>query len=109
MIKVSFFYPNKENAKFDHDYFVNKHMPFGIEKQKPLGLLRFDIDKGVASGVPGVQAPYVAIGHLFFDSIEKFQNSMEKVGGELIADLPNFTDIEPVVQISEVLANEILT
>ena len=108
MIKISFLYPNKENAKFDHDYFVNKHMVLAIEKQRSLGLLQFDIEKGIAGGSPDAMAPYIAMGHIYFDSMEKFQISMEQVGEELMADVANFTDIEPIVQISEVLAKEVV-
>ena len=106
MIKISFYYPNSQNAKFDHDYFVNKHMPLAIDRQRTLGLLQFDIEKGIAGGTPDAITPYIAIGHIYFDSLEAFQNSMSKVGEELMADVANFTDIEPIVQISEILANE---
>jgi len=108
MIKVSFFYVDKANAKFDYDYFVSKHIPFAIEKQKSLGLLQIGLEKGIAGGTPDAPIPYIAIGHIYYDSIDKFQSAMSKVGEELMADVPNFTDIEPIVQISEVLADEIL-
>ncbi len=106
MIKVSFFYKQQEGGKLDLDYFVNKHMPLAIEKQRSLGLLSFEIEKGISGGSPEAEIPYIAVAHIGFESVEKFQKSFAEVGDELMADVANFTNIQPIVQISEVKANE---
>lgn len=62
------------------------------------------IEKGLAGGAPDSPAPNVVMGHLYFDSIEAFQNSFGPQVEKLLADLPNFTRVEPVIQISEVLS-----
>jgi uncharacterized protein (TIGR02118 family) len=61
------------------------------------------IDKGIASGTPGAPVPFVAIGYLYFEKIEDFQNGMRVNATKIRADIPNYTDIQPVVQISEVV------
>ena len=101
MIRVTALYPNKDDARFDFDYYLNKHIPMAAEK---LGakMVRAEVDKGVAGGEPGSPPPFVAVAHLFFESIEDFQSVFAEVGGELMADVPNYTNIEPVFQISEV-------
>lgn len=46
--------------------------------------------------------PYVALGHLLFDSVEAFQTSFGPHVQEIMADIPNYTNTEPTIQISEV-------
>jgi uncharacterized protein (TIGR02118 family) len=66
-------------------------------------LKRADVERGLGGFEPGSPAPYRVIGHLTFDSLEAMQNSFGRHAGEIVADLPNFTDIQPTVQISEVV------
>lgn len=103
MIRVSVMYARGEGKKFDHDYYVNKHMALVKSRLGGAGLRRLEVDKGVAGGTPGAPAPYVCMGHLYFDSVADFQTAMKPHGKELFADVPNFTDITPQVQISEII------
>jgi len=102
MIKVSVFYPNEEAKRFDMDYYCNKHMPMVQEK---LGdaVKGMSVEKGLASGDPDSSASYVAIGSLEFESMESFQACWAPNVAAFAADVPNYTDIAPVLQISEVL------
>lgn len=101
MIRVSVMYPNDEGAKFDMDYYVNKHMPMVGERCGD-ACKGMTVDQGLAGGAPGQPATYVALGHLLFDSVEAFQNSFGPHAGEIMGDIPNYTDTTPVIQISEV-------
>jgi uncharacterized protein (TIGR02118 family) len=103
MIRVSVMYPSGEGKKFDFDYYVNKHMTLVKNRIGGAGLRRFEVDKGVAGGAPGAPVPYTAVAHLYFDSVSDFQNAMKPHGKELFADVPNFTDITPQVQIAEII------
>jgi len=100
MIKVSVFYPNVEGKKFDADYYLNKHLPF-VKKKLGAALKRTSVDMGLAGGEPGSPAPYLVIGHLFFDSVEAFQAAFGSHAPSLMGDIPNFTNIQPVIQISD--------
>lgn len=104
MIRVSVLYPNEAGKKFDLDYYVKKHMRLVHDRLDGLGLQRVEVDRGVAGGAPGAPAPFASIGHVYFNSLAEFQTAMGKHGKELFADVPNFTDIQPQVQISEVIA-----
>jgi uncharacterized protein (TIGR02118 family) len=104
MIRVSVMYPNGEGKKFDHAYYANQHMSLVHKRLDSLGLVRTEVDKGVAGGAPGAPAPYAAIGHVYFNSIAEFQAAMKPHGKELFDDVPNFTNITPQVQISEIIA-----
>jgi len=42
--------------------------------------------------------------HFFFESMDRFQQCMGMpVTGDLMADLPNYTNIEAQIQVSEVV------
>ena len=103
MIRVSVLYPASEGKKFDVDYYKNKHMKLVSDRLKPFGLVRTEVDKGVAGGAPGSAAPYVAIGHVYVNSLDGFQKGMGQHGKEIMADIPNYTNIQPQIQISEVV------
>ncbi|MGH7278881.1 MAG: EthD family reductase [Candidatus Rokuibacteriota bacterium] len=104
MIRISVLYAAGEGKKFDHAYYTGKHMPLVQERLGSLGLKRWEADKGVAGGAPGAPAPFTCIGHLYFDSLSEFQQAMGKHGKELMADVPNFTNIPPQIQIAEIIA-----
>lgn len=103
MIKISILYPNKPDARFDHAYYRDKHMPMVAGLMGDL-VKGWGVDQGLSGGAPGVPAPYIAIGYLLFDSIQAFQEAFRPHGKAIGADLPNYTDVTPVTQISEVLA-----
>jgi uncharacterized protein (TIGR02118 family) len=103
MIRVSVLYPTSEGKKFDVDYYVNKHMKLVRERLTAFGLVRTEVDKGVAGGAPGAPAPYVAIGHVYFNGLDGFQKGMGQHGKEIMADIANYTNIQPQIQISEVV------
>ena len=42
------------------------------------------------------------MGHLYFDSVEAFQAAFGPHAETILADIPNYTNIQPVIQVSEV-------
>ena len=102
MIKVSVMYPNVPGARFDHDYYRDKHMPM-LKSRMGESLRFYTVDKGLAGAAPGEPAPYVGMCHLFCDSVEAFQAGFGPHAQEIMADIPNYTDQSPVIQISEVV------
>ncbi len=104
MIRVSVLYANEAGKKFDAEYYKNKHMKLAGERLKSFGLLRYEVDKGLAGGAPGAAAPFIGACHFYFSSVEEFQKGMGAHGKELMADIPNYTNIQPTIQISEIVA-----
>lgn len=102
MIKVSVMYPNTPGARFDHDYYRDKHMPL-VKARMGDNCKSYSVDKGLAGGAPGAPATYIAMCHIFCDSAEAFQAGFMPHAGEIRADIPKYTDLTPVVQISEVV------
>lgn len=74
MIKVSVFYPNTEGKKFDMAYYCNKHIPM-VQQKLGAACKRVNVEQGLSGGQPGSKATYIAMGHLYFDSVEAFQTA----------------------------------
>ena len=101
MIRVSVFYPNEQGSKFDMTYYLERHMPM-VQTRLGKACRRIEVDQGVAGGAPGSAPPYAAIGHLFFDSVEAFQTAFPPQANTILSDIPNYTNTQPTMQISEV-------
>jgi uncharacterized protein (TIGR02118 family) len=95
---VTILYPNKVDAKFDFDYYIDKHLPMTA---RLLGN-SMEIYKGISTPTGSV-LPFVCALRIRIESIEKFMSVMTERGAELIADVPNYTNIEPVIQFDEIL------
>jgi uncharacterized protein (TIGR02118 family) len=100
MIKVSVFYPNSAGAKFDMAYYTTKHMP--MVKRLVAACKSIAAEQGLGGGAPGAPATYIAIGHLTFDSVEAFQSGFGPHAPEIMADIPKYTNVQPVIQVSEI-------
>jgi uncharacterized protein (TIGR02118 family) len=59
--------------------------------------------KGLGGGALGTRATYVGMCHIFCDSVERFQAGFGPHAKEIMADIANYTDLSPVIQISEVV------
>ncbi len=103
MIKVSIFYPQTANASFDMNYYVTKHMPMVRDKLGPV-CKGMAIDQGIAGGAPGTPPTYAAIGHFLCESVQAFQAAFAPHAKEIMADIPQYTKIQPIIQFSEVKA-----
>jgi uncharacterized protein (TIGR02118 family) len=101
MIKVSVLYPNGDDARFDMAYYLDSHMPMVRDKLGPI-LKGSSVDQGLAGGAPGVKPMFVAAAHLLFETVADFESSFGPHTGEIMSDVPNYTNIEPVVLISEI-------
>ena len=102
MIKFNVMYPFRPGMRFDHDYYRDKHMPL-VARRLGAACLYYTIDKGLAGGGPGAQLPFVAACSVYSDSLETFQAAMNPHVQEIQADIPNYTDAQPVIWISDVV------
>jgi uncharacterized protein (TIGR02118 family) len=103
MIIVSVMYPNQEGVAFDFAYWTGTHLPLVAQLLGP-ALKGAETERGLAGPVPGSPAPYVAIAHLQFDSVDEFQSAFGPHAAALMGDIPKFTNVNPTIQIGEVLA-----
>lgn len=102
MYKVSVMYPNEDGVKFDFDYYRTTHMQIVEAAFKAFGLVRTGVDKGISGGA-GQKAPFVCVGHLYFDRPDGYDEGVKAAGTQLRDDIPNFTNVTPTRIICEVL------
>ena len=102
MIRVMVLYPNEPGAKFDFDYYANKHLALALDKLSPRGLVRASWNKGISSADPSAPAPFVAVGELEFSTLEEVHEAFKVVGREVMGDIPNYTNIKPQIHIGEI-------
>ena len=105
MIKVTILYPNGEGKTFDMDYYSTKHMPLAASLFGE-SLKAMQIDKGIAGQTPEEPVPYLAIGYFYFENMAAIQSVMVPNSTKLRADIANYTNIQPVILVSEVIQGE---
>jgi uncharacterized protein (TIGR02118 family) len=101
MIKVSVLYPAGDGSKFDMDYYCKSHMPM-VQQKLGAACKSVAVEQGLGGGAPGSSPTYAAMGHLYFDSVAEFQAAFAPHTTAIMADVPNYTNIQPLIQVSEV-------
>ena len=102
MIRVTVLYPSTA-TRFDYDYYLGTHTPMLQELWGPLGLMSIQLSRGVSGLIPGSTPTYVTLAVLTFSNAEALQACVSSSGAQILGDIPNFTDVQPDVQINEVL------
>ena len=104
MIRVAVLFPKTSESHFDMDYYLSKHVPMTKSKLQTLGIpVEAEVDQGVGAVTPGEPAPYAAIGYLLFEKMEDLQKGLAAHGAEIMADIPNFTNVQPQIQIGSIV------
>lgn len=107
MIKISILYPNDQNARFDFDYYINTHMPLSIRLLSVhSGFKSVTVERGLSGAIPGTEATYLAMCQFVFDSTDDFMAAFMPHAALLQGDMVNYTNIEPIIQINEVLISQ---
>jgi uncharacterized protein (TIGR02118 family) len=101
MIRVNVLYQNAEGKKFDMAYYCNKHIPM-VKQKLGAACKRVDVEQGIGGAQPGSKPAFVAMARLAFDSVEAFQKAFGPNADAIMGDIPNYTDIQPLIQINEV-------
>jgi len=101
MFKVAILYPNGEDKTFDMDYYEKKHMPM-VAAFLGKNLKFYEIDKGISGRTPNDKAPFMAIGYFYVTDAAEYSKAIAQNRDAIISDFKNYTNSQPVVQISEV-------
>jgi len=102
MVKVSVLYPYIEGGKFDLENFLRQHLPL-VDQAWGAALIKKEVDAGLGGPGPGTPPPYIAVAHLYFESIESFQAALGPQHKELEKEAHKFTDIKPTIRVSQVV------
>jgi len=101
MFKVAVLYPNGDDKTFDMDYYEKKHMPM-VAGFLGKNLKFYEIEKGIAGRSPNEKPPFVAIGYFYINDVAEYNKAIAQNRDAVISDFKNYTNIQPVVQISEI-------
>jgi uncharacterized protein (TIGR02118 family) len=104
MYCVSIAYPTKGGGTFDFDYYAQKHIPM-VTRLLGANVDRAEVRKGVASP-DGSAASFVCMANIWIKSVDEFQAALAKYGNEIMGDIPHFTNIQPILQVDEVVMRE---
>jgi uncharacterized protein (TIGR02118 family) len=102
MVKVQVMYPYTEGARFDHAYYRDRHMPM-VKARLGSACAYYTVDKGLAGRAPGSPPTFVAMCAYICDSAEGYEAAIQEHRAEILDDIANYTDIAPVIQVSEVV------
>lgn len=94
-IAVQVMYPKSE--KFDWDYYIPVHMGMVEERMKPL---KWFVMKGTGGMIP---ATYQAIACMVFEDQAGWEAVFAQTSADLLADIPMYTDAQPIIQVSELV------
>jgi hypothetical protein len=83
MHRLTVLYPAKDGEAFNYDYYFGPHHKLVVSRFEPEGMVSCEFDKGVSD----------------------LQKTLAKHGAEILGDIPNYTKIEPIMQVNEVLAS----
>ena len=103
MVCLTVFYPATPGSRFDWDYYLGAHVALAHRLLDPHGLVRIEIKRGIDGFPPGSPAPYQAVAHLFFHSVQELESALGATAPELAADVANYTDVPTQVQVSEIM------
>ena len=99
---ITVLYPNVEDATFDLDYYLTKHMPLVEERFAPHGIKGWRVARFI--GTPqGSKSLYSIVATLEFDHPDQFKAAIAAEGGVVLGDLSNFSSKQPVIMIGAVV------
>jgi uncharacterized protein (TIGR02118 family) len=101
MFKVTILYPNGDDKTFDMDYYEKKHMPM-VAGFIGTNLKLYEIDKGIGGRTPNDKPPFLAIGYFYVADLAEYNKAIAQNREAVISDFKNYTNVQPVVQISEI-------
>lgn len=101
MFKVAILYPSGEDKTFDMDYYEKNHMPM-LSGFLGKNLKFYEIDKGIGGRTPNDKAPYVAVGYFYCYDVAEYHKAIAQNRDAIVNDIKKYTNIQPVIQISEI-------
>lgn len=99
-VSMQVLYPVGDDTTFDHDYYTTKHMDI-VNTTMGSHIDNVVVIKGIAGG-PKTPAGYHAIATIICKD-QGTLDAMLAVSETALADIPNFTNVQPQLLIGEVV------
>ncbi|MEP1330259.1 EthD family reductase [Pseudophaeobacter sp.] len=100
-VSLQVIYPISDSSTFDHDYYADTHMKLVAEHMGEY-IDQVLVTKGIAGG-PKQPPAYHAVATMVFADQASMSAAM-KQSGPVMADVANFTNLQPQVLIGEVVS-----
>jgi uncharacterized protein (TIGR02118 family) len=85
-------------------YYLDKQMPMSIQLLSAhSGFKGVSVERGRSGVELGSTAAFAAMCHFVFDSLENFVPAFTPNAARLQGDIPNYTDVQPVIRMNDVL------
>jgi uncharacterized protein (TIGR02118 family) len=101
MFCVMAVYPNHPGSRFDISYYATRHTALARKILEPHGLVDLRVTAGSAA-LDGGPPHFWAVAEMIFTDRAAFDAAIARAGAELFADAPNYTDVEPILQIASI-------
>jgi uncharacterized protein (TIGR02118 family) len=101
MVRVTVLYTNHPGSRFDVEYYLNTHVPLASKLLEPV-VKDLTVDVGASGAAPDTPPPFAAIFAITCESAQAFAEAFMPNAAELQGDIPNYTDIIPILQISDI-------
>jgi uncharacterized protein (TIGR02118 family) len=98
---ITVMYANTPGVTFDFDYYLAHHVTL-IKRLYGAGIAKLELRRGTATP-DGSPVPYLAIINIWIGSQQAFDEAAAQHAATLIADVPNFTNSMPRIQIDEIV------
>jgi uncharacterized protein (TIGR02118 family) len=102
VLRMTVLYPAGDDATFDWDYYTTTHMRLVADRFGPHAARPAEVAKGVG-GVPKGAATYLASAQMYFADRDALDQALQAGGNDVPGDIPNFTNVQPVMQLDELM------
>ena len=92
---ITVLYPNRQEAKFDLDYYLRHHMPMVMDRFGPHGMQGWRVAE-ITETPSGEPPAFMISAMLEFTDVDAFHAALKAAGEPVLADVPRFTDTSPV-------------
>jgi uncharacterized protein (TIGR02118 family) len=82
-------------------YHLDRHIPM-VRAKLGAACKSAAVEQGLGGATPGSPPAFSAMGHLYFESVVAFLAAFVPHAGAIMGDIPNYTNVQPTIQVSEV-------
>lgn len=99
---LTILYPYGNPDTFNHDYYRDSHLPMIMKLCGTKAISRFELRKGLSSQDGTGAPPYTATINIYIGDQEAFDEAGKLHNQTMIDDVPNFSQVHPVIIPTEV-------